>query len=55
MVYVSTIFYLNCMYIIFSRTLHLDIIKPFYLPTDAQEFCFKRNIKVYIKMLVFLM
>jgi hypothetical protein len=20
----------------------------FYLPTDAQEFCFKRNIKIYI-------
>jgi hypothetical protein len=28
---------------------HLDIIKVFYLPTDAQEFCFIRNIKIYIK------
>jgi len=32
-----------------SRTVHLDIIKVFYLPTDAQENCFKRNIKIYIK------
>jgi hypothetical protein len=32
-----------------SRTMHLDIIKVFYLPTDAQENCFKRNIKIYIK------
>jgi hypothetical protein len=28
---------------------HLDIIKVFYLPTDAQENSFKRNIKIYIK------
>jgi hypothetical protein len=29
-----------------------SIIKVlFYLPTDAQEFCFKRSIKIYIKML----
>ena len=32
-----------------SRTVHLDIIKVFYLPTDAQENCFKKNIKIYIK------
>ena len=32
-----------------SRTLHLDIIRDFYLPTDAQENCFKNNIKMYIK------
>ena len=32
----------------YSRTLHLDIIKVFYLPTDAQENCFKKNIKIYI-------
>jgi hypothetical protein len=32
-----------------SRTVHLDIIKYFYLPTDAQENCFKNNIKIYIK------
>jgi len=30
-----------------SRTVHLDIIKV--LPTDAQEKCFKKNIKIYIK------
>jgi len=29
--------------------LHLDIIKVFYLPTDAQEDYIKRNIKIYIK------
>jgi len=28
---------------------HLDIIKVFYLPTDAQEKCFKKNIKTYLK------
>jgi len=28
----------------------LDIIRVFYLPTDApQENCFKKNIKIYIK------
>jgi hypothetical protein len=31
-----------------SRTVHLDIIK-FLLPTDAQENCFERRIKMYIK------
>jgi len=24
-------------------------LKFFYLPTDAQEICFKKNIKIYIK------
>jgi hypothetical protein len=33
----------------YSRTLHLYIIKVCYLSTDVQEFCFKRNIKIYIK------
>jgi len=33
----------------YSRTVHLEIIKVFYLPTDAQENCFKKNIKIYIK------
>ena len=28
--------------------MHLEIIKVFYLPTDAQENCFK-NVKIYIK------
>jgi hypothetical protein len=29
---------------------HLDIIKVFYLPTDAKEDCFKKNnIKIYFK------
>ena len=32
-----------------SNTVHLDIITVFYLPTDEQENCFKRNIKIYIK------
>jgi len=35
-------------YFFHSRTMHLDIIKVFYLPTDAQENCFKKNIKLYI-------
>jgi len=29
--------------------LDLDIIKVFYLPTDAQENFFKKNVKIYIK------
>jgi hypothetical protein len=32
----------------YSRTVHLDIIKALP-PTDAQENCFKRNIKIYNK------
>jgi hypothetical protein len=28
---------------------HLSIIQVFYLPTDAPENCFKKNIKIYIK------
>ena len=32
-----------------SCTMHLDIIKVFYFPNDAQEDCFKRNIKIHIK------
>jgi hypothetical protein len=28
---------------------HLDIIKVFKLPTDAQENFFKQNIKIYIE------
>ena len=34
-----------------SRTVRLDIIKVL-LPTDAQENCFKRSIKIYIKTTV---
>jgi hypothetical protein len=30
--------------------LHLDAIKVFYLPTDAQVNSLKNNIKVYIKI-----
>jgi hypothetical protein len=32
-----------------SHNVHLDIIKIFYLRTDAQENSFKKNIKIYIK------
>jgi len=28
---------------------HLDIVKIFYSPTDAQDNCLKNNIKTYIK------
>jgi hypothetical protein len=28
---------------------HLDIIKVFYSPTDAQVNCLKNNFKIYIK------
>jgi len=32
-----------------SGTVHTDIIGVFYLPTDVQYSCFKKNIKIYIK------
>ena len=32
-----------------SRTLHLDIIKVFYSPTDAQVNCLKNNFTIDIK------
>ena len=32
----------------YNITVHFDIIRVFYLPTDAEENCFK-NIKIYIK------
>jgi len=31
---------------------HLDIIKVFYLPTDAQYSCFKRILKFTLKQLL---
>jgi hypothetical protein len=30
--------------------LHLDIVKVFYSPTDAQVSCLKNNFKIYIKI-----
>jgi hypothetical protein len=33
-----------------SRTVNLHIIKVSYLLTDAQENCFKMNIKIYINI-----
>ena len=33
-----------------TRTVHLDIIKVFYSPNDAQVNCLKNNIKIYIKI-----
>jgi hypothetical protein len=32
------------------HTVHLDAIKVFYLPTDAQVNCLKNNFKIYIKI-----
>jgi len=32
------------------RTLHLDIIKVIYSPTNAQVIILKNNIKIYIKI-----
>jgi len=31
---------------------HLDTIKVFYLPTDAQQSCFKRILKFTLKQLL---
>jgi hypothetical protein len=39
----------NLLLFIHSSTVHLEIIKAFYLPTDAQENRFKKNIKIYFK------
>jgi hypothetical protein len=36
-------------FIFHIHTMHLDIIKVFYLPTETQENLFKKNIKIYIK------
>jgi hypothetical protein len=43
--YVYTIFF-------HSGSLHLDTIKVFYLPTDAQYSCFKRILKFTLKQLL---
>jgi hypothetical protein len=32
------------------HTVHLDIIKVFHSPTDAQLNCLKNNFKIYIKI-----
>jgi len=32
-----------------TQSNYLQLIKVFYLPTDAQENCCKKNIKIYIK------
>jgi hypothetical protein len=32
-----------------SCTAHLYVIKVFYLPTDVQQSCFKKNVKIYNK------
>ena len=39
----------NIVYNFHSCNENLDIIKVFYLPTDAHENSFKKNIKIYIK------
>ena len=47
----------NCISHFFYRLLDVQMckdklpntIRMFYLPTDAQENCFKKNIKIYIK------
>jgi len=33
-------------------TVHPDIIKVFLLPTDAQENCFQKITKIYIKITI---
>jgi hypothetical protein len=35
-----------------SCTVHLDTIKVFYLPTDAQYICFQRILKFTLKQLL---
>jgi len=40
------------LFFFYSFTIHLDTIKAFYLPTDAQESCFKRVLKFTLKQLL---
>jgi hypothetical protein len=44
----------NILFIFFSHscTVHLEVIKVFYLPTDAQKSCFKRILKFTLKQLL---
>jgi hypothetical protein len=46
----TMLYYIYCTKLLHfhSRTVHLDIIKVLS-PTDSQENCFKKSIKVYIK------
>jgi hypothetical protein len=39
----------NLSFLFHTHTVHLDTIKVFYSPTDAQLNCLKNNIKIYIK------
>jgi len=41
-----------CVIFFYSPTVRLDTIKVFYLPTDAQESCFKRILKFTLKQLL---
>jgi hypothetical protein len=36
-------------YVFYAALQYDSLIKVFYLPTDAQENCFKKNIKIYFK------
>ena len=38
-----------------SCTVHLDAIKVFYLPTDAQQSCFKRILKFTLKLTILIL
>ena len=42
----------NRVFFFHSRTVHLDIIKVFYLPTDAQRTALKRTLKLTLKQLL---
>jgi hypothetical protein len=39
----------TAIHVFHSCTAHLDTIKVFYLPTDAQQSCFKRILKFTLK------
>jgi hypothetical protein len=36
--------------VFYTHTVHLDIIKVFYSPTEEQVNCLKNNFKIYIKI-----
>jgi hypothetical protein len=38
------------LFVLHIHTVHLDIIKVFYPPTDAQVNCHKNYFKIYIKI-----
>jgi len=50
--YEKELFFSFLFFFFHSCTAHLDTIKVFYLPTDAQKSCFKTILKFTLKQLL---